>query len=501
MTPPGLLSLRGRLGFLARDTAVYGLGEALIRALALITFPLLARHFSVADFGTIDFLTTCILLLVVLLVFGQDSATARYFYETDDRATRRQVVSQSLAFEIGVMALVLPAGWILAPAIADFLGLPEANGTLLVRLAILQAPFFVFVNLSLSLLKWTFKRWQFLSMAVGTTLATLVGLLTALFFFELDMVGVFTVYLVVRAIFALLGLWLVREWLTIPTGSQQLRQLLPFAISFGFISGITALTPVLERGLVGNMVGDEALGLYAAGAKVAMLISLVINAIETAWGPFSLVLHREEDAAQTYNHVLKGVCLLLFCAVLTLTAFSDPIVSILGSARYSGAGAATFALCLGLAANAIGSIASVGIVLSKRAHLKLYAYGALLLIAVIAIPAGAWLFGLAGAAWGSALAMMAKTLVETLLARRAYPLAWDYRAPLLLGGLTIAVGVAHQLTFGLLEIRGVSLLPLGGLVLLPAVSWFLLLDAGERRQFSGLLRSLADRKGPATHAD
>ena len=127
------------------------------------------------------------------------------------------MVSQSLAFEIGVMSLVLPVGWMLAPAIADFLGLPEANGALLVRLAILQAPFFVFVNLSLSLLKWTFKRWQFLLMAVGTTVATLAGLLIGLFFFDLDIVGVFTVYFIVRAVFALLGLWMVREWLTFPT--------------------------------------------------------------------------------------------------------------------------------------------------------------------------------------------------------------------------------------------------------------------------------------------
>jgi len=495
---PGLLSLRGRLGFLARDTAVYGVGEALIRALALITFPLLARHFSVADFGIIDFMTTCVLLLVVLLIFGQDSATARYFYETEDRATRQQVVSQSLAFEIGVMALVLPIGWVLAPAIADFLGLPAANGALLVRLAILQAPFFVFVSLSLSLLKWTFKRWQFLLMAVGTTVATLAGLLITIFFFELDMVGVFTVYFVVRAMFALLGLWLVREWLAFPTDSKQLRQLLPFAISFGFISGITALLPVLERGLVGNMVGNEALGLYAAGAKVAMLIALVINAIETAWGPFSLALHREENAVETYNHVLKGVCLLLFGAVLGLTAFSDAIVSLLGSARYTGAGSVTFPLCFALAASAVGAITSIGIILSKRAHLKLYAYGVLLAVAAVAIPLGASLYGIAGAAWGSAAAMLAKTFVETVLARRAYPLVWDYRAPLLLGGLAVAVGGIHQLTFGLLEVGGVSLLPLGGLVLLAAVAWFHLLDASERGHVLAMLRGLNKREADRT---
>ena len=467
---------------------VYGLGEALNRGLALITFPLLARHFSVADFGVIDFLTTCVLLLVVFLIFGQDSAAVRYFYETEDKETRRQVISQSLACEIAVMLAVLPLGWIFAFDIAQLLGLPESNGTLLVRLAILQAPFFVFVNLSQGLLKWTFKRWQFLFMAVGTAAATLVGLLVAILFFDLDIAGVFLIYLSVRALFALIGMWMIREWLTFPANTRQLRQLLPFALSFGVICVIMALTPVLERWLVGNMVGEEALGLYAAGAKVAMLIGLLINAIETAWGPFSVVLHREANAAQTYNHVLKGICLLLFGAVLGLSAFSDFIVSLLGSARYAGAGAVTFPLCFALAVHAIASVTGVGIILSKRAHLKLYGYGALLLVAIVAIPAGASLFGIAGAAWGSAIAMLCKTVIETILAKRAWPLPWNYRPPILLGTYTIALGIAHQLTFGHFEFVRISLLPLAGGAALAAIAWFALLDASERAGLIGLLR-------------
>ena len=494
MRLPQQLSPKGRLLFLARDTAVYGVGEALNRGLALITFPLLARHFSVAEFGIIDLLTTCVVLLVVLLVFGQDSASVRYFYETDDPATRRQVISQSFAFEIAVMLMILPPLWIFAGPIADLLGLPTANGALLVRLIILQAPFFVLVNLSQALLKWTFRRWLFLFMAVGTAVCTLAGLAISLLFFELDIVGVFIVYFAVRATFGLLGLWFVREWLAIPADTRQLRQLLPFAVSFGIICVIASAMPVLERWLVGSLVSAEGLGLYAAGAKVAMLLSLAINAIETSWGPFSLAMYREENATRTYNHVLKAVCLLLFSIVLGLAAFSDYIVSLLGSSRYSGAGIVTFPLCFGLAVHAICSVTGVGIVFSKQAHLKLYSYAVLLLVAMVAIPVLASLYGIAGAAWGSAAAFAAKTLVETRLAQRAYPIAWHYRATLILAFLTVGIGIAHQATFGRFELSGVSLIPLVGAAFLVVMGWFVLLDAEERRTVAALIRRRLGRR-------
>jgi len=51
---PSGLSHAGRLKFLARDSVVYGGAAAISRAFALITFPLLAQHFSVADYGIID---------------------------------------------------------------------------------------------------------------------------------------------------------------------------------------------------------------------------------------------------------------------------------------------------------------------------------------------------------------------------------------------------------------------------------------------------------------
>ncbi|MGA9267138.1 MAG: oligosaccharide flippase family protein, partial [Rhodomicrobium sp.] len=111
MSEPNKLGHGGRLRFLAKDAAVYGIGGALTKLLSLITFPLLARHFSVQDFGLIDLLNTAVLLLSVLLAFGLDSAVARFFYENEEIDYRRQIVSQALTFQVAILAVALPLLW------------------------------------------------------------------------------------------------------------------------------------------------------------------------------------------------------------------------------------------------------------------------------------------------------------------------------------------------------------------------------------------------------
>jgi O-antigen/teichoic acid export membrane protein len=100
------------------------------------------------------------------------------------------------------------------------------------------------------------------------------------------------------------------------------------------------------------MLGAEDLGLYAVALKIAMLAGLVVTAFQTAWGPFSLSIHKQNDASLTYNWVLKifsvGICI----TVLLITMLSGPLINLLASNRYSGAVVVVFPLLLGLAVQA-----------------------------------------------------------------------------------------------------------------------------------------------------
>ena len=381
MRLPSKLGQLDRLKFLLNDAVVYGLGGALNKALALFTFPLLARYFGVEQFGVIDLLNTSVVLLVTFLVFGQDSAVARLFYDDENSIRRRQVVSQSLAFQIIIFFLVIPILWFNSGLIAQKFSL-TTDGEQIIKLLILQAPFLVLINFSQSLLKWTFRRNQFLFISVGSTVVSLVGLVFGLTLFEFDIVSLFTLYLMTRLTFGLLGVYLVRQWLNWPSNFKILKQMLPFAIPFGLICMATSFLPVFERSVALNYIGAEELGLFAAGAKVALIIGLPINAFETAWGPFSLSIFKENDATRTYQLMLPLFTVLVCCMVLFLTAISELLLFLLVSDEYRGAGIVVFALSLTKAVEAIGSMTGLGISLAKKSYLKLYSHLLMILISV-----------------------------------------------------------------------------------------------------------------------
>ena len=441
---PVELSPRGRLGFLLKDSVVYGASAAISKAFALVTFPILARNFSVADYGIVDFYLTLVNFLAALFIFGQDSAVARFFYEYSGNAERRQLISQSLCFQLAGLLVLMPALWVAAETITAFLFHLE-HSDLLFRTILLQLPFILVINFSVNLLKWTFARTQFLVMSLGATALQALLLVAAVVWFDVGLLGVLLVSLCTSVVFAALGLYFVRGWIARPRDFVYLRQMLPFAVPLGLICAAGGFWPVLERGLTEQILGGDALGLYAAGTKVATLLGLVVGAFQTAWGPFSLSLYKAADSTVTYNSVLKIFSTAICCVVLLLAAVASPTLHLLASARYEGAAAVVLPLALGLAVQATSWITEIGIGISKRSHLNLYPYAAGLLTTLVSVPILAASLGLVGIASGVLIGHIARATLATWLAQCAYPLPWVYRPTILVFTTTAIIGVCATL--------------------------------------------------------
>jgi O-antigen/teichoic acid export membrane protein len=483
---PSVLSIGQRLKFLATDAALYGGAAALNKAFGLITFPLLTRHFSVADYGIIDFFTVLASLFAIIFIFGQDSAVARFFYEHKDLNSRKQLISQSLLLQMSLVLVTIPFFLLSAGTLASKLN-DSPVAELLIRIILLQVPFLVLINFSQNLLKWSFCRGQFLFISLGSVILNVLLLLIAVFIFNIEVIGVFIVTFAVQIVFGLLGLFFVRHWLTIPDGFAHLRELVPYAIPYGVVCCLGAFVPALERSLVTNLLGSNDLGLYAAGAKVAILISLPIQAFQTAWGPFSLAIHKENNAAETYNWVLKGFVVGVCIIALLLALLGESVLQVLASERYSGAAVVIFPLAMGMAIQSTSWITEIGIGFSKKSYLGLFSY----MLFVVTTAIGIYFFtqhlGLMGVALGVMIGHIAKALMATYLAQRAYPLSWSFKPLFILIAYTIAIGISGQIILPrFIATSGASVLATGIVFLLP-ISWFCLFRKDERQKIIGIV--------------
>lgn len=483
---PAKLSQRHRLGFLLKDSVLYGGAAALSKAFALITFPLLARQFTVAEYGILDYFISLAAVAAVALIFGQDSAVARYFYEHEEKEERAQIISQSLVLQFLGVAVVVPVLWIFSDALAGlFLDRPELGA--LLRIMLLQLPFIVVVTFCQNLLKWTFARTRFLILSLGFTAWQAAALFVGVAVLHLGVEGVLMLNALTSAIFAMAGLFFISSWLRWPRSVALWKLLVPFAAPYGVICILGVLSPTIERTLTLQLLGEVGLGLYAAATKVAMLTGLLVNAFQTAWGPFSLAIYKQDDAGVTYNWVFKHFAILICAVVFGLSLIAPPLISVLASDRFVAAAVAVFPLAMALAVQATSWITEIGISLSKRSHLSLYGYAALLSVTFGAIAFLAPRFGLAGVALAVLLGQVAKAIIASIAAQRAHPLPWRFDRVVALFTLSILVGLGGMAAFQTHGVWAYAAFMATGLIASVLFGWLIVLDRTDRNRLKPII--------------
>ncbi len=490
---PAHLSQGRRLSFLMKDSILYGGAAAFSKATALLTFPILTRHFSVEEYGIVDLFLVLSTLLTTAYIFGQDSAVARYIYEYENVDERRQIISQSLFFQLGCLIFSVPIFIWAADYFSKIAGLGDNVDTLLITV-FLQLPFLLLVSFAQGLLKWTFKRKEYFIMSLGYGVLQGLLLVVGVFVLDIGIHGVLIVNLIASAIFGALGVYYIRQWLTYPTGFSRLREMFPFAIPYGIIGILGAVTPILERYLTRELLGPEELGLYAAGSRIALLMGLLVGAFQTAWGPFSLAIHKQDDAIETYNRVLKAFSLGICIAVLLLGIVAQQAIQVLATDRYIGSMVVILPIAMAIAVQATSWITEVGIGLSKRSSLNiigfLVATGTTIVSVNILVP----YLGLVGVALGVLVSYVARAFVLSILAQRVYPLSWQYRGVIAVHALTMLVcstALWMGSTFGQYSYTSTLMI---GLITIIVASWLILLNNTERKSIIMLTRNTYKKK-------
>lgn len=425
---PKVLSLKGRLKFLLKDSAVYGGAGAFNKLVALLVFPVMARYFSVEDYGIIDAFSVLCGLSVLALVFGQDSAVARFFYEYETTAERSSVISQSLIIQVLIVIVTLPIIWQYSDLIARVYTNREDLQQIM-QLVILQIPFGLMINFSANILKWTFKRTKFLIVNLGSSFSYIAIVVIGIMFYEIDIQDVFRIYLGSRIFFSVLGVIFCASWLTLKFTGRYYKELLKYGTPYGIIALSGALLPALDRFYIAQFLTPIHLGLYAVGHKIAYMLQLPIIAFQTAWGPFYLSLFKEKNSPETYNKVLLLFTTVISTLGLFVILFSRIIIVTLASEKYFDAHVVIMPIVFGLVLMSVGWILSIGIDISKKSSLKIISTSTRLGITATIILVLIKHLGIFGVAIGFFVGHLINLILELLLAYKANSLRFDLRKP------------------------------------------------------------------------
>jgi O-antigen/teichoic acid export membrane protein len=336
---------------LVGQTAAYGVSSIIGRVLNFLLFPLYLGIFDRGDYGVINGLYAYVAFFNILYIFGLETAFFRF--ATQAGADRQALFNKVLSFLVVSSVLLSGSIIVFADPIAQLLDLPGQQlfirwlALILAIDAIVAIPFarlrlenkakkfaaIKMFNILITVFANVFIYWFCHGVYQGDFLAALKPLVQLIYFPEWKLGYIFLINLIANLL-VIPMLWREFAGWRFQLDLSYLKPLLKYGYPIMFMGFAGMVNEVLDRILLLRMLPDNfypgttpvgALGVYGANYKLAVFMSLAIQAFRYAGEPFFFSQAREKNSPQTFAQVMKWfviVCAFIFLFIsVNLEAF------------------------------------------------------------------------------------------------------------------------------------------------------------------------------------
>lgn len=449
---------------LAKDTAIYGLSSIIGRFLNYCLFPLHIYVFSqAAEYGKINRLYALVALFLVLLTYGMETGFFSFMNRKEENASK--VYSTSL-ISLGTTSLLfIMLCCIFITPLSEILRYQEKDHIMMMALCIaLDA----FMTIPFAYLRYQQRPIRFMTLKMSfifiNILFNLIFLLLCPWlynnypdfplnkFYHPDF-GIGYVFL------ANLIATLVTLLLLIPTTMKGLKfqfdnSLLKRMLRYSFPLLILAVAGVVSQAIAGlvypYIFGDNVeeanrqLGIYSAGVKISVVITMFIQAFRYAYEPFFFSKGKEKGSTKAYADAMKYFiifALILFLGMMFYTDIIKFILDKIGKDFSPGLDILPYAM-LGEIFFGIYFNLSVWYKLTDRTKYGAYfsVLGCVIQIAMnfILVP----IYGYIASAWATFAANLIIMTVSYFIGQRYFPIKYDLKSIALYFGLAVAFYIA-----------------------------------------------------------
>lgn len=260
-----------------KDSSFYVLGEVLSKMVAFILLPYVSRKMGVANYGELSYFSTYSAIFGFLLLLSQDGAISRYFYFYGKRSLNL-ILFAGYAYTLTVGIIMLLICWWFKSEIMAYL----------VISAIVSS--FIAVQFSVRQCRRQAKTYFIIQM-IGLLISTVSTIIT-LEVYETDLVEKRIIAILISNIFILIisSLWHFNNNKIKFFKLEKYKLGLFYVLGFGLplvlhhISNL--LKGQLDRIFIYHLFNEVELGLYAMGANIALLINMLILAVNKASIPY-----------------------------------------------------------------------------------------------------------------------------------------------------------------------------------------------------------------------
>lgn len=464
---------------------VYGLGGILAKGIGFFLLPVYTRIFQPADYGAIEMLTVLTAFLSAVLGMGMDSAQSMYFFKEKKHGVAQQakVVSSILQWRLIWGAGIVVLATFLSPIINAQLFGGKLDWEYF-AVAFTGALAMQVMGQSIEVLRLLYRPWPYVTIMVAQNVVAALAVLCLVLAFDQGIFGYFLGAALASLLTALIGWWMVRAYIDF---SALHWQWWPILLRFGaplLLSDMAFyLMNTTDRWFVRHYYGEGELGIYALGAKLAMLMALVIETFRKAWWPIAMDALHSTDGPETFRMIAQLFAGVASSTVVVLTLISPWLVDWFAAPEYRSAWPIVGILAWQSAFYGFYLVASAGIWKSEKTYFSaiLMVGSACLNLALnyALVPE----FGTVGAALATAITYFLWVATATAISETLWKIGFPLRI------MCLHLAIAGITGYWLIAIRQGNFGAVGFLVALAVVS-FLLSTALERSARKALLSRL-----------
>ena len=440
---------------LVGQTAIYGLSSIVARFLNYLLVPLYTSKyvFEPADYGVVTSLYAWTALLNVVLTFGMETAYFRFSATAGDAHSSplpgRGAGGEAL-FSTATYGLLLPAlifmalGSVFSPSLARGIDFPEHAISVLMLVLIIGID--AITTIPMARLRQQGRPWKFAAINI---LSVVVNVGLSLFFILYCMkrynmgesnalieavydpaFGVGYVFAINLAATAVKLLVLLPSW---PRPANVNKALLRSLAAFGaplMLAGLAGMVNetadrVILKYLLPEGLADAQIGIYGACYKLAVLITLFIQAFRMGAEPFFFSHAKETNSRETFARIMNLFVAVCMVAFLVVMLFLDLFKWFIPNPAYHEGLRVVPILMLANVFLGIYYNQSVWYKLTDRTHvggtISLIGAGITIALLFALIPR----MGYMGAAWTTLICYASMAAISYLWGQRHYPIPYN----------------------------------------------------------------------------
>jgi O-antigen/teichoic acid export membrane protein len=420
------------------QTAVYGLSSILGRMMNFLLVPLYTSFFAASDYGVISQLYALVAFLMVFLTFGMETS---YFRFMQNKPDKELVYRNSFLTVFGLNILFFVIILLFNQQFADLLLMPENNHYITIMAAIVCID--AIASIPLARLRAEEKARQF-ALIQFASIGVNIGLNLLFMFFLFDEErpeeGVMFILFANLASSLVKPAILYKDFMRINWSFdwQLFFQMIKYAFPLVIAGFAFVINELIDRIMLKQMLSDPEngitlkmadaqIGIYSACYKLAMLVSILLQAYRYAAEPFFFNQSKNPDRNKIYvklmNYFIAAMCLAFLGIALNIDIFKYFV----GKEEY-WTGLRVVPILL-MANIFLGIYINQNIWYKLSDQTKFGAYiafgGAILTILInyLFIPVAGYM----ASAWATLIAYGAQMVASYLLGQKYYPIRYNLR--------------------------------------------------------------------------